>query len=135
MEVNFVNKRKIVYNHIKNIKRARKIKEIHCNSCIFNMSSNDLAYILGIKENDVLAPCPLAAYVLFIYGFINSCTYDHALGNLAQKHPISNKITDQNFDSLNEKQKNYIISYLQTKYVDCGIGCKQECHITEVNKI
>ena len=130
-----MNKRKIIYDHIKNVKKARKNKESNCNSCIFNMSSNDLAYILGMKENAVLAPCPLAAYVLFIYGFINSCTYNHAIGNLVQKHPILNQNIDQYFDSLNEKQKNYIITNLQTRYVDCGLGCKQECKIIEVNKI
>lgn len=131
-----MNKRKVIYNHIKNVKKARENKESHCNSCIFNISSNDLAYILGIEKKDtILAPCPLAAYVLFIYGFINSCTYDHALGNLVQKHPIPNQNIDQRFDSLNEKQKNYIISYLQTKCVDCGLGCKQECKVIEVNKI
>ena len=130
-----MNKRKVIYNHIKNVEKARKNKESHCSSCIFNMSSNDLAYILDIEKDAVLAPCPLAAYTLFIYGFINSCTYDHALGNLAKKHPIPNQNINQRFDSLNEKQKNYIISYLQTKYVDCGLGCKQECKVIEVNKI
>ena len=130
-----MDKRKIIYDHIKNVKKARKNKESHCNSCIFNMSSNDLAYILGIKEDDVLAPCPLTAYVLFIYGFINSCTYDHAVGNLAQKYLISNQNIAQRFDSLNKKQKNYIITDLQKRYVDCGIGCNQECKIIEVNKI
>ena len=99
------------------------------------MSSNELAYILGIEKDAVLAPCPLAAYVLFIYGFINSCTYDHALGNLVQKHLISNQNIGQKFDSLNERQKNYIITDLQTRYVDCGLGCRQECNIVEVNKI
>ena len=99
------------------------------------MSSDELAYILGIEEDAVLAPCPLTAYVLFIYGFINSCTYDHAVGNLEQKHPISNQNIAQRFDSLNKKQKNYIITDLQKRYVDCGIGCNQECHITEANKI
>ena len=130
-----MDKRKIIYDHIKNVKKARKNKESHCNSCIFNMSSNDLAYILGIKEDDVLAPCPLTAYVLFIYGFINSCTYDQVVGNLAQKHLISNQNIAQRFDLLNKKQKNYIITDLQKRYVDCGIGCNQECHITEANKI
>ena len=130
-----MNKRKIIYDHIKKVKKARKKKESNCNSCIFNMSSNDLAYILGMKENAVLAPCPLAAYVLFIYGFINSCTYDHAVGNLAQKYLISNQNIAQRFDLLNKKQKNYIITDLQKRYVDCGIGCNQECHIIEVNKI
>ena len=130
-----MNKRKIIYNHIKNVKKARENKESHCNSCIFSMSSNDLAYILDMKENDVLAPCPLAAYVLFIYGFINSCTYDKALGNSVQKHPIPKKNIEQYFDSLSEKQKNYIITDLQTRYVDCGLGCKQECKVIEVNKI
>ena len=130
-----MNKKSIIYNHIKNVKKARKNKESNCNSCIFNMSSNDLAYILEIKEDDVLAPCPLTAYVLFIYGFINSCTYNHAVGNLVQKHPIPNQNIDQYFDSLNEKQKNYIITNLQTRYVVCGLGRKQECKIIEVNKI
>ena len=130
-----MDKRKIIYDHIKNIKKARKNKKIHCSSCIFSMSSDELAYILGIKEDDVLAPCPLTAYVLFIYGFINSCTYDQAVGNLEQKHPISNQNIAQRFDSLNKKQKNYIITDLQKRYVDCGIGCNQECHITEANKI
>ena len=130
-----MNKKSIVYNHVKNVKKARKNKKIHCSSCIFSMSSDELAYILGIKEDDVLAPCPLTAYVLFIYGFINSCTYDHAVGNLAQKYLISNQNIAQRFDSLNKKQKNYIITDLQKRYVDCGIGCSQECKIIEVNKI
>ena len=112
-----MNKKSIIYNHIKNIKKARKNKKIHCSSCIFSMSSDELAYIL------------------FIYGFINSCTYNHAIGNLVQKHPIPNQNIGQYFDSLNEKQKNYIITNLQTRYVDCGLGCKQECKIIEVNKI
>ena len=130
-----MNKRKIIYDHVKNVKKARKNKESNCNSCIFNMSSNDLAYILGMKENAVLAPCPLAAYVLFIYGFINSCTYNHAIGNLVQEHLISNQNIAQRFDLLNKKQKNYIITNLQTRYVVCGLGRKQECKIIEVNKI
>ena len=99
------------------------------------MSSDELACILGIKEDDVLAPCPLTAYVLFIYGFINSCTYDHAVGNLVQEHLISNQNIAQRFDLLNKKQKNYIITNLQTRYVYCGLGRKQECKIIEVNKI
>ena len=45
-----MNKKSIIYNHIKNIKKARKNKKIHCSSCIFSMSSDELAYILGIKE-------------------------------------------------------------------------------------
>ena len=131
-----MNKKSIIYNHIKNIKKARKEKkEGCCGHCIFSMSSDELAYILGIKEDDVLAPCPLTAYVLFIYGFINSCTYDHAVGNLAQKYLISNQNIAQRFGSLNKKQKNYIITDLQKRYVDCGIGCNQECKIIEVNKI
>ena len=131
-----MNKRKIIYDHVKNVKKARKEKkEGCCGHCIFNMSSNDLAYILGIKEDDVLAPCPLTAYVLFIYGFINSCTYDHAVGNLVQEHLISNQNIAQRFDLLNKKQKNYIITNLQTRYVVCGLGRKQECKIIEVNKI
>ena len=130
-----MDKRKIIYDHIKNVKKARKNKESHCSSCIFSMSSDELAYILGIKEDDVLAPCPLTAYVLFIYGFINSCTYDHAVGNLVQEHPIPNQNIAQRFDLLNKKQKNYIITDLQKRYVDCGIGCNQECKIIEVNKI
>ena len=130
-----MDKRKIIYDHIKNVKKARKNNQSNCNSCIFNMSSNDLAYILGIKEDDVLAPCPLTAYVLFIYGFINSCIYDHAVGNLVQEHLISNQNIAQRFDLLNKKQKNYIITDLQKRYVDCGLGCKQECKIIEVNKI
>ena len=130
-----MNKRKIVYNHIKNVKKARKNKESHCNSCIFNMSSNDLAYILGIKENDVLAPCPLSAYVLLIYGFIDSHAFTDALKNIRGKHPILKKITDQNFDSLSEKRKRSIIVGLQTYYVNCFLGNKQECSIVEANKI
>lgn len=135
MEVNFVNKRKIIYNHIKNVKKARKNKESHCNSCIFNMSSNDLAYILGIKENDVLAPCPLSAYVLLIYGFIDSHAFTDALKNIRGKHPTLKKITDQNFDFLSKKRKHSIIMGLQTYYVNCFLGNKQECSIVEVNKI
>ena len=130
-----MNKRKVIYNHIKNVKKARKNKESHCNSCIFNMSSNDLAYILGIKENDVLAPCPLSAYVLLIYGFIDSHAFTDALKNIRGKHPTLKKNTDQNFDSLNEKLKRSIIADLQTYFVNCILGNKQECSIVEVNKI
>ena len=130
-----MNKRKIIYDHVKNVKKARKNKESHCNSCIFNMSSNDLAYILGMKENAVLAPCPLAAYVLFIYGFINSHAFTDALKNIHGKHPTLKKFTDKNFDSLSERQKHSIIAGLQTYFVDCTLGNKQGCSIVEVNKI
>lgn len=136
MEVNFVNKRKIVYNHIKKIKKARKEKkEGCCGHCIFSIPSGVLTFLLGIERDDIFNSCPLAAYVLLIYGFINSCAYDQALGNLVQKHPIPKKNIEQYFDSLSEKQKNYIITNLQTKYVDCGLGCKQECKVIEANKI
>ena len=130
-----MDKRKIIYDHIKNVKKARNNKESHCNSCIFNISRGVLTFILGIERDAMFNSCSLAAYVLFIYGFINSCTYNHAIGNLVQKHPIPNQNIGQYFDSLNEKQKNYIITNLQTRYVDCGLGCKQECKIIEVNKI
>ena len=131
-----MNKRKIIYDHVKNVKKARKEKkEGCCGHCIFNISRGVLTFILGIERDAMFNSCPLAAYVLFIYGFINSCTYDHAVGNLEQKHPISNQNIAQRFDSLNKKQKNYIITDLQKRYVDCGIGCNQECHITEANKI
>ena len=99
------------------------------------MSSNDLAYILGMKENAVLAPCPLAAYVLFIYGFINSHAFTDALKNIRGKHPTLKKFTNKNFDSLSEKQKRSIIAGLQTYFVDCTLGNKQGCSIVEVNKI
>ena len=135
MEVNFVDKRKIIYDHIKNIKKARKNKKIHCSSCIFSMSSDELAYILGIKEDDVLAPCPLTAYVLFIYGFINSHAFTDALKNIRGKHPTLKKFTNKNFDSLSEKQKRSIIAGLQTYFVDCTLGNKQGSSIVEVNKI
>ena len=130
-----MNKKSIVHNHIKKINEARKIGKKGCYSCIFNMSNRELSSALDIEEDDGLAPCPLTAYVLFIYGFINSCTYDHAVGNLVQEHLISNQNIAQRFDLLNKKQKNYIITDLQKRYVDCGIGCSQECHIIEVNKI
>ena len=130
-----MNKKSIVYNHIKKINEARKIGKKGCYSCIFNMSNRELSSALDIEEDIILSPCPLAAYTLFTYGFINSCTYDHAVGNLVQKHLIPNQNIAQRFDLLNKKQKNYIITDLQKRYVDCGIGCNQECHITEANKI
>lgn len=131
-----MNKRKIVYNHIKKIKKSRKEKkEGCCGYCIFNIPSGVLTFLLGIERDAISNSCSLAAYVLLIYGFINSCAYDQAIGNLVQKYPIPNQNIEQYFDSLSEKQKKYIITNLQTRYVDCGLGCKQECKIIEVNKI
>ena len=136
MEVNFVNKRKIVYNHIKKIKKARKEKkEGCCGHCIFNIPSGVLAFLLDIERDDIFNSCPLAAYVLFIYGFIDNHTFTNALKNIRGKHPTPKKITDKNFDSLSEKQKRSIIAYLKTYFVDCTLGNKQGCSIVEVNKI
>ena len=124
-----MNKKSIIYNHIKNIKKARKNKKIHCSSCIFSMSSDELAYILGIKEDDVLAPCPLTAYVLFIYGFINKSTYIAATKKMYEKN------YEEHYNSLNKIKKYSIVVGVQRNMVDCIVGCKQECKIIEVNKI
>ena len=131
-----MNKRKIVYNHIKKIKKARKEKkEGCCGHCIFNIPSGVLAFLLGIERDDIFNSCPLAAYVLFIYGFIDSHAFTDALKNIRGKHPTLKKFTDKNFDSLSEKQKRSIIAYLKAYFVDCTLGNKQGCSIVEVNKI
>ena len=131
-----MNKRKIVYNHIKKIKKSRKEKkEGCCGHCIFNISKDVLTFLLGIERDAIFNSCPLAAYVLLIYGIIDSHTFADALKNFRGKHPTLKKITDQNFDSLNEKRKRSIIADLQTYYVNCTLGNKQECSIVEVNKI
>ena len=131
-----MNKRKIVYNHIKKIKKARKgKKEGCCGHCIFSIPSGVLTFLLGIERDDIFNSCPLAAYVLLIYGFIDNHTFTDALKNIRGKHPTLKKFTDQNFDSLSEKRKHSIIVGLQTYYVNCFLGNKQECSIVEVNKI
>ena len=130
-----MNKRNIIYNHIKNVKRARKNKETHCNSCIFNIPSGVLTFLLGIERDAISNSCSLAAYVLLIYGFIDSHAFTDALKNIRGKHPTLKKITDQNFDSLSEKRKRSIVADLQTYFVNCILGNKQECKTVEVNKI
>ena len=131
-----MNKRKIVYNHIKKIKKSRKEKkEGCCGHCIFSIPSGVLTFLLGIERDDIFNSCPLAAYVLLIYGFIDSHAFTDALKNIRGKHPTLKKITDQNFDSLSEKRKRSIIAYLQIHYVNCILGNKQECKVIEVNKI
>ena len=131
-----MNKRKIVYNHIKKIKKTRKEKkEGCCGYCIFSISRDVLTFLLGIERDDIFNSCPLAAYILLIYGFIDNHTFTDALKNIRGKHPILKKFTNKNFDSLNEKQKRSIIMGLQTYYVNCILGNKQECKIIEVNKI
>lgn len=131
-----MNKRKIVYNHIKKIKKSRKEKkEGCCGYCIFNMHIDVLTFLLGIERDAIFNSCPLAAYVLLIYGFIDSHTFANALKKIHGKHSTLKKITDQNFNSLSEKRKRSIIEDLQTYYVDCTLGNKQECSIVEVNKI
>ena len=94
-----------------------------------------MTFLLGIESDDIFNSCSLAAYVLFIYGFIDSRAFTDALKNFRGKHPTLKKITDQNFDSLSEKRKRSIIVGLQTYYVNCFLGNKQECSIVEVNKI
>lgn len=131
-----MNKRKIVYNHIKKIKNSRKKeKEGCCGYCIFNIPSGVLTFLLGIERDAISNSCSLAAYVLLIYGFIDSHAFTDALKNIRGKHPTLKKITDQNFDSLSEKRKRSIIADLQTYFVNCILGNKQECSIVEVNKI
>ena len=131
-----MNKRKIVYNHIKKIKKSRKEKkEGYCGHCIFNIPSGVLTFLLGIEKDAISNSCSLAAYVLLIYGFIDSHAFTDALKNIRGKHPTLKKITEQNFDSLSEKRKRSIVADLQTYFVNCILGNKQECHITEVNKI
>ena len=131
-----MNKRKIVYNHIKKIKKSRKEKkEGCCGHCIFSISRDVLTFLLGIKRDAISNSCSLAAYVLLIYGFIDSHAFTDALKNIRGKHPTLKKITDQNFDSLSEKRKCFIVVGVQRNMVDCIVGCNQECHITEVNKI
>ena len=131
-----MDKRKIVYNHIKKIKKSRKEKkEGCCGHCIFNIPRDVLTFLLGIERYAMFNSCSLAAYVLLIYGFIDSHAFTDALKNIRGKHPTLKKFTDKNFDSLSEKQKLSIIAGLQTYFVDCALGNKQGCSIVEVNKI
>ena len=131
-----MDKRKIVYNHIKKIKKSRKEKkEGCCGHCIFNIPRDVLTFLLGIERDAMFNSCSLAAYVLFIYGFIDSHAFTDALKNIRGKHPTLKKFTDKNFDSLSEKQKFSIIVGLQTYFVDCALGNKQGCSTVEVNKI
>ena len=80
-----MNKKSIVYNHIKKINEARKIGKKGCYSCIFNMSNRELSSALDIEEDIILSPCPLAAYTLFTYGFINKSTYIAATKKMYEK--------------------------------------------------
>ena len=131
-----MDKRKIVYNHIKKIKKSRKEKkEGCCGHCIFNIPRDVLTFLLGIERYAMFNSCSLAAYVLLIYGFIDSHAFTDALKNIRGKHPTLKKFTDKNFDSLSEKQKFSIIVGLQTYFVDCALGNKQGCSTVEVNKI
>ena len=131
-----MDKRKIVYNHIKKIKKSRKEKkEGCCGHCIFNIPRDVLTFLLGIERDAMFNSCSLAAYVLLIYGFIDSHAFTDALKNIRGKHPTLKKFTDKNFDSLSEKQKLSIIAGLQTYFVDCALGNKQGCSTVEVNKI
>ena len=131
-----MDKRKIVYNHIKKIKKSRKEKkEGCCGHCIFNIPRDVLTFLLGIERDAMFNSCSLAAYVLLIYRFIDSHAFTDALKNIRGKHPTLKKFTDKNFDSLSEKQKHSIIAGLQTYFVDCTLGNKQGCSIVEVNKI
>ena len=131
-----MNKKSIIYNHIKKIKKARKKKkEGCCGHCIFSIPSGVLTFLLDIERDAISNSCSLAAYVLLIYGFIDSHAFTDALKNIRGKHPTLKKITDQNFDSLSEKRKRSIIADLQTYFVNCIRGNKQECNIVEVNKI
>ena len=131
-----MDKRKIVYNHIKKIKKSRKEKkEGCCGHCIFNIPRDVLTFLLGIERYAMFNSCSLAAYVLLIYGFIDSHAFTDALKNIRGKHPTLKKFTDKNFDSLSEKQKLSIIAGLQTYFVDCNLGNKQGCSTVEVNKI
>ena len=131
-----MDKRKIVYNHIKKIKKSRrKKKEGCCGHCIFNIPRDVLTFLLGIERDAMFNSCSLAAYVLLIYGFIDSHAFTDALKNIRGKHPTLKKFTDKNFDSLSEKQKLSIIAGLQTYFVDCALGNKQGCSTVEVNKI
>ena len=131
-----MNKRKIIYDHVKNVKKARKgKKEGCCGHCIFSIPRDVFTFLLGIERDDIFNSCPLAAYVLLIYGFIDSHAFTDALKNIRGKHPALKKFTDKNFDSLSEKQKRSIIVGLQTYFVDCTLGNKQGCSIVEVNKI
>ena len=131
-----MDKRKIVYNHIKKIKKSRKEKkEGCCGHCIFNIPRDVLTFLLGIERYAMFNSCSLAAYVLLIYGFIDSHAFTDALKNIRGKHPTLKKFTDKNFDSLSEKQKLSIIAGLQTYFVDCALGNKQGCSTVEVNKI
>ena len=131
-----MNKKSIVHNNIKKINEARKEKkEGCCGHCIFSISRDVLTFLLGIKRDAISNSCSLAAYVLLIYGFIDSHAFTDALKNIRGKHPTLKKITDQNFDSLSEKRKCFIIADLQTYFVNCILGNKQECSIVEVNKI
>ncbi len=131
-----MNKRKVIYNHIKKIKKARKEKkEGCCGHCIFSIPSGVLTFLLGIESDDIFNSCSLAAYALLIYGFIDSHVFIDALKNIRGKHPTLKKFTDQNFDSLSEKRKRSIIMGLQTYYVNCFLENKQQSSIVEVNKI
>ena len=124
-----MNKKSIVYNHIKKINEARKIGKKGCYSCIFNMSNRELSSALDIEEDIILSPCPLAAYTLFTYVFINKSTY------IAEKKKMYEENYEEHYNSLNKIKKYSIVVGVQRNMVDCIVGCNQECHIIEVNKI
>ena len=128
-----MNKKSIVYNHIKKINEARKIGKKGCYSCIFNMSNRELSSALDIEEDIILSPCPLAAYTLFTYGFINKNTYITATKKMYEENYEENY--EEHYNSLSKIKKYSIVVGVQRNMVDCIVGCNQECHITEVNKI
>ena len=128
-----MNKKSIVYNHIKKINEARKIGKKGCYSCIFNMSNRELSSALDIEEDIILSPCPLAAYTLFTYGFINKNTYIAATKKMYEKNYEENY--EEHYNSLSKIKKYSIVVGVQRNMVDCIVGCKQECKIIEVNKI
>ena len=102
---------------------------------IINKQSNTInkmaGYIatLDIEEDIILSPCPLAAYTLFTYGFINKSTYIAATKKMYEKN------YEEYYNSLNKTKKYSIVVGVQRNMVDCIVGCNQECHITEANKI
>ena len=124
-----MNKKSIVYNHIKKINEARKIGKVGCYSCIFNMSNREISSALDIEEDIILSPCPLAAYTLFTYGFIDKCTY------IAATKKTHEENYTEHYNSLSKTKKYSIVVGLQENMVDCKVGLKQKCYITEVNKI
>ena len=124
-----MNKKSIVHDHIKKINEARKIGKKGCYSCIFNMSNRELSSALDIEEDIILSPCPLAAYTLFTYGFIDKYTYIAAAKKIQEENYV------EHYNSLSRTKKYSIVVKLQENIVDCKVGLKQKCKIAEVNKI